>query len=148
MKFYILDKICKSMISKNFPTKMLLPLTIILLSACSSSFDSKEYPIMYSSKNTQFNMFIYSGKFPVDEKLIFNEDKSYFYETCSLNEKGTWKIKGDSLFLFCQEKGFKNENLYNIDSLKQVVICREIPTIWVIKNNRIKQVERNLLLFE
>lgn len=136
------------MIIKIYYQKIVFLLSIILISSCSSNFDSKEDPIVYSSKNTQLNMLIYSGKFPVDEKLVFNDDKSYFYETCSLNEKGTWKIKGDSLFLYCQEKGFKNENLYNIDSLKQVVICRENPTIWVIKSNRIKQVDRNHLLFK
>ncbi|SFN71037.1 hypothetical protein SAMN05421741_109104 [Paenimyroides ummariense] len=136
------------MIFKIYYQNIVFLLSIILISSCSSNFDSKEYPIIYSSKNTQFNMLIYSGKFPIDEKLVFNEDKSYFYETCSLNEKGTWKIKGDSLFLFCQEKGFKNENLYKIDSLKQVIICRKTPTIWIIKSNRIKQVDRNLLLFE
>ncbi len=127
---------------------VVLLLNSMLISSCGSSFDNEEYPIIYSSKNTQFNMFVYSGKFPVDAKLVLNKDKSYFSETCVLNEKGIWKVKDDSLFLYCQEKSFKNESLYKVDSLKQVLNCWEMPTIWVIKSNRIKQVDRNLLLFE
>ena len=136
------------MVFKIYYQKIVFLLSVILISSCSSNFDSKEYPIVYSSKNTQFNMLIYSGKFPVDEKLVFNEDKSYLYETCSLKENGIWKVKDDSLFLYCQERSFKNENLYKVDSLKQIVVCRETPAIWVIKSNRIKQVNRNILLFE
>lgn len=132
---------------KNYSI-LLLILIIILISACSSSFDNKEYPIIYSSKNTKFNKFIYNGKFPLDAKVTLNKDKSYFYETCVLNEKGIWKVKDDSIFLFCKERTFKDKNLYKIDSLKQVVICRDAPGIWVIKNNRIKQVGSNALLFE
>lgn len=136
------------MIIKIYYQKIAFLLSIILISSCSSNFDSKEYPIIYSSKNTQFNMLIYSGKFPVDEKLVLNEDKNYFYETCSLKENGIWKLKGDSLFLYCHEKSFKTESMNNVDSLKQVVVCRETPSTWVIKSNRIKQVGSDALLFE
>ncbi|SEI03592.1 hypothetical protein SAMN02927937_02883 [Paenimyroides aquimaris] len=133
---------------KSFSSVFVLLLISILISSCSSSFDNKEYPIIYSSKNTQFNMFFYSGEFPVDEKLLLNKDKSYFYETCSLKENGIWKFKGDSLFLYCHEKSFKTASMNNVDSLKQVVICRETPSTWIIKSNRIKQVGSNALLFE
>ncbi|WCM43288.1 hypothetical protein MG290_06410 [Flavobacterium sp. CBA20B-1] len=136
------------MIIKTYRSNIIFILSVILINACNSSIDTKEYPIVYSSKNTQFNMFFYNGNFPIDAKLILNKDKSYFSETCVLNEKGIWKVKDDSIFLFCNERTFKDKNLYKIDSLKQVVICRDTPEIWVIKNNRIKQVGSNALLFE
>ncbi|UUV20250.1 hypothetical protein [Paenimyroides aestuarii] len=141
-------KICKAMIIKNYRSNIIFILSVILINACSSSLDTKEYPIVYSSKNTQFNMFFYNGNFPIDAKLILNKDKSYFSETCVLNEKGIWNIKGDSIFLSCHERSFKIESMNNVDSLKQALVCRETPTIWIIKSNRIKQVGSNALLFE
>ena len=136
------------MISKIYYKKIVFLLSIILISSCNSGFENKEYPIVYSSKNMKFNMFFYNGSFPIDAKLILNKDKSYFSETCVLNEKGTWNIKGDSIFLSCYERSFKTESMNNVDSLKQVLVCRETPTIWIIKSNRIKQVGSNTLLFE
>lgn len=136
------------MIVKTHPQKIIYILCIILISACSSSFDNKEYPIIYSSKNTKFNKFVYSGKFPIDAKVTLNKDKSYYSETCVLNERGLWKLRNDSIFLYCQERSFKTESMNNIDSLNQVTVCRETPSIWILKSNRIKQVGSNALLFE
>ncbi len=74
----------------------------------------------------------------IGSELSLNKDSTYTYNTCGNISEGIWKVRNDSLFLYCKT------NKYQIDSLNIVGFngifakCNPVPTILFIKGNSLE----------
>lgn len=65
--------------------------------------------------------------------LLLNQDSTFQLKTCAQEMNGIWKIKSDSLFLYCQNKKFNIDSFNYVPFYSQSNQCSQKPQILMIK---------------
>ncbi len=65
--------------------------------------------------------------------LLLNQDSTFRLKTCAQETKGIWKIKNDSLLLYCQTKKFNIDSFNYVPFYSQSNQCSQKPQILMIK---------------
>jgi hypothetical protein len=91
-----------------------------------------------SVKNKGLASILDKSAYIIGSQLTLNKDSTYKYSTCGNISEGIWRVKNDSVFLYCKT------NKYQIDSLNIVGFngvfakCNTTPTILFIKGNSLE----------
>lgn len=118
----------------------LVSILIILLISCSSTKTSKEIIGFYKSKKYNFiehYIILFSGKsYAIGEILKLKKDSTYVYNTCGNVISGYWRIRGDTLLLFCQKFRYKRDSLNRVLDTN----CRgSIDKFYIHPNGELRQ---------
>jgi hypothetical protein len=76
-------------------------------------------------------------KYLIGTSIKLNNDSTFIFKNCSQNMIGYWKIKNDTLLLFCKEKKFLIDSLNYSDKYKEGIICSKEPFKYKIKGTHL-----------
>lgn len=95
---------------------------IIFLVSCSNTPSNKDIIGIYKSKeyNIIENYLILSSEktYVKGSKLEIRTDSSFIFSTCGNISNGFWKLKSDTLLLFCLKFNYKNDSLNSVLNTK------------------------------
>ncbi len=82
---------------------------LIVVAFLHSNCDIGNQSILGSYKSTK--PFLSIGNYTIGNTLCVKNDNTFLYETCGEIIRGKWKLKLDSLFLYCTTYTYKNDSL-------------------------------------
>ena len=71
--------------------------------------------------------------------LKVNKDSTYSMTTCSQLWLGRWKVKKDSLYLYCSDVKFIIDSLNYVEKYKKGTICSKTPEAYSINGDILLQ---------
>lgn len=87
-------------------------------------------------KYNSYTPLISTENYTIGNTLIVRKDSSYTYTTCSSVSEGNWRVKGDSLYLYCSN--FR----YRIDSLNtRETRCRDTEAFSITRNKLLQRIK-------
>jgi hypothetical protein len=86
----------------------------------------------------------------VDISLSIKKDSSFLFENCSMKIEGYWKLKSDSLFLYCKEKKFIIDSLNSDEKYKLYLKSDSLPLVYLKKDNHLvkESLNNNSIYFQ
>ncbi|RDI12138.1 hypothetical protein [Flavobacterium sp. AG291] len=119
-------------------TKLRL-IILVLITSCSSN----KIDITGNYKSTASTIDSFFNNYPTGSTIKINIDKSFEREDCAQITKGHWRVKGDSLYLYCDEIRFIIDSLNNNPKYKKGTICGTKPDVFYIDKNVLKRTQIN-----
>jgi len=120
---------------------MVKPGLILLLLAASCSSNKIDVTGNYKSMVPTIDGFF--NNYPTGSAITINNDKSFKREDCAQITKGHWEVKGDSLYLYCDEIRFIIDSLNSNPKFKNGTICGTKPEVFYIDKNVLKRRQIN-----
>lgn len=112
---------------------------VILCVSCKGQKNECTYPLIYKSPiGGIVDMVRYRANYRLNEILTLNKDSTYVYKMCAQLENGRWAAKGDTVFLYCESRRFHIDSLNYVKKYYKGTICPDLPDIWIVKKNKIK----------
>lgn len=83
------------------------------------------------------NILFLSGKpYVLGSTLEIKRDSSYIKTTCGSISSGYWKLRGDTLLLFCQKFTHRNDSL---NSVWDTDCSQSVDTFYIHPNGELRQ---------
>ncbi len=79
-----------------------------------------------------------SNKIYVRDSIDVNKDSTFYFESCSQNMKGYWKVSNDSLLLFAKSNRFRIDSLNYSKRYSKDTVCSKEPMVWIIKGDKLR----------
>lgn len=93
-------------------------------------------PAIITGKYKSYTPLLSTEIYTIGNTLIVRKDSSYTYTTCSSVSEGNWRVKGDSLYLYCSN--FR----YRIDSLNtSETRCQDTEAFRITRNKLLQRIK-------
>jgi len=108
-------------------------LLILLVVSCSGTKNSTDISGTYASDVPgAAEQFLSDKRYTTGDTLELHKDSTYMHTICAQISHGRWKVKGDSLYLFCNDIRFKIDSLNTMEQYKKGTICGTAPEAYGI----------------